>query len=63
MSALLLLTNALQASAEVLPSLALLHHQVRILPAEVCAGGRAGRGRGDAGRPPRPGHDARRVPA
>lgn len=37
MSTLLLLTNALQASAEVLPSLALLPHQVRILPAEVAA--------------------------
>jgi DNA-binding response OmpR family regulator len=37
MSSLLLLTNALQASAEVLPSLALLHHNVRILPAEVSA--------------------------
>jgi DNA-binding response OmpR family regulator len=31
---LLLLTNALQPSAEVLPALALLPHQVRILPAE-----------------------------
>jgi DNA-binding response OmpR family regulator len=37
MSSLLLLTNALQASAEVLPSLALLHHNVRILPAELSA--------------------------
>jgi DNA-binding response OmpR family regulator len=37
LSTLLLLTNALQASAEVLPSLALLPHQVRILPAEVAA--------------------------
>ena len=34
MSSLLLLTNALQPSAEVLPALALLPHQVRILPAE-----------------------------
>ncbi|MGH3384631.1 MAG: winged helix-turn-helix transcriptional regulator [Nocardioidaceae bacterium] len=34
MSSLLLLTNALQASADVLPSLALLPHQVRVLPAE-----------------------------
>jgi DNA-binding response OmpR family regulator len=34
MSALLLLTSALQPSAEVLPGLALLGHQVRILPAE-----------------------------
>ncbi len=37
MSTLLLLTNALQASTEVLPSLALLPHQIRILPAEVAA--------------------------
>jgi DNA-binding response OmpR family regulator len=36
-STLLLLTNALQASTEVLPSLALLPHQIRILPAEVAA--------------------------
>ena len=34
MSSLLLLTNALQPSADVLPALALLPHQVRILPAE-----------------------------
>lgn len=34
MGNLLLLTNALQPSAEVLPALALLPHQVRILPAE-----------------------------
>ncbi len=34
MSALLLLTNALQPSADVLPALALLPHHVRILPAE-----------------------------
>jgi len=34
MSALLLLTNSLQASADVLPALALLPHQVRVLPAE-----------------------------
>ena len=34
MSSLLLLTNALQPSAEVLPALALLPHHVRILPAE-----------------------------
>jgi DNA-binding response OmpR family regulator len=33
-SSLLLLTNALQPSAEVLPALALLPHHVRILPAE-----------------------------
>jgi DNA-binding response OmpR family regulator len=37
MSTLLLLTNALQPSAEVLPGLALLGHQVRILPAEGSA--------------------------
>ena len=37
MSALLLLTSALQPSAEVLPGLALLNHQVRILPAEGSA--------------------------
>jgi DNA-binding response OmpR family regulator len=34
---LLLLTNALQPSAEVLPGLALLGHQVKILPAEGSA--------------------------
>jgi DNA-binding response OmpR family regulator len=34
MSALLLLTNALQPSADLLPALALLPHHVRILPAE-----------------------------
>jgi DNA-binding response OmpR family regulator len=34
MGSLLLLTNALQPSAEVLPALGLLPHQVRILPAE-----------------------------
>jgi DNA-binding response OmpR family regulator len=37
MATLLLLTNALQPSAEVLPALALLPHQVRILPAEPSA--------------------------
>src|SRR4051812_17778386 len=36
-STLLLLTGALQPSAEVLPGLALLGHQVRILPAEGSA--------------------------
>ena len=35
MSRILLLTNTLGASAEVLPSLALLQHQVRILPSEA----------------------------
>ncbi len=34
MSTLLLLTNALQPSAEIIPALALLPHHVRILPAE-----------------------------
>ena len=37
MSTLLLLTSALQPSAEVLPALALLGHHVRILPAEGSA--------------------------
>lgn len=37
MSSLLLLTSALQPSAEVLPGLALLPHQVRILPPEAGA--------------------------
>lgn len=37
MSTLLLLTSALQPSAEVLPGLALLGHSVRILPAEGSA--------------------------
>ena len=37
MSQLLLLTNALQPSAEVLPSLGLLMHQVRVAPAETAA--------------------------
>ncbi|MFL6002783.1 MAG: DNA-binding response regulator, partial [Nocardioides sp.] len=38
MSTLLLLTSALQPSAEVLPGLGLLgHHQVRILPSEGSA--------------------------
>src|SRR5262245_5935575 len=37
MSTLLLLTSALQPSAEVLPGLALLGHQVKILPAEATA--------------------------
>ena len=37
MSTLLLLTSALQPSAEVLPGLALLGHQVRILPGEGSA--------------------------
>jgi len=36
-STLLLLTRALQASAEVIPALALLPHQVKILPAEGSA--------------------------
>src|SRR5690242_6209042 len=37
MSTLLLLTSVLQPSAEVLPGLALLPHQVKILPAEGSA--------------------------
>jgi len=37
MSALLLLTNALQPSAEVLPALGLLLHNVRVAPAEGAA--------------------------
>ncbi len=37
MSTLLLLTSALQPSAEVLPGLGLLGHQVRVLPAEGSA--------------------------
>ena len=37
MSALLLLTSTTQPSADVLPALALLSHQVRILPAEGSA--------------------------
>ncbi|WP_182524753.1 response regulator transcription factor [Nocardioides dongkuii] len=37
MSTLLLLTNTLQPSAEVLPGLALLGHQVRIMPSEGSA--------------------------
>lgn len=37
MSTLLLLTSALQSSADVLPGLALLGHQVKILPAEGSA--------------------------
>ena len=37
MSTLLLMTSALQPSAEVLPGLALLGHQVKILPAEGSA--------------------------
>ena len=37
MSQLLLLTNALQPSTEVLPALGLLMHQVRVAPAEASA--------------------------
>ena len=37
MSTLLMLTSALQSSAEVLPGLGLLSHQVRVLPAEGSA--------------------------
>jgi len=35
MAKVLLLTNTLGASAEVLPALGLLQHQVKILPAEA----------------------------
>jgi hypothetical protein len=35
MAQLLLLTNALAPSAEVLPALGLLPHQIRVLPAEA----------------------------
>ena len=37
MAALLLLTNAMTPSAEVLPALGLLGHSVRVAPAEVAA--------------------------
>ena len=37
MAHLLLLTNALAPSAEVLPALGLLSHQVRVIPAEPTA--------------------------
>lgn len=37
MASLVLLTNALQPSAEVMPALGLLGHQVRILPAQATA--------------------------
>ena len=37
MATLLLLTGSLQSSVEVLPALALLSHQVRVLPAEASA--------------------------
>jgi DNA-binding response OmpR family regulator len=37
MSALLLLTDALQPSAEVLPALGLLSHEIRVAPAEAAA--------------------------
>src|SRR4051794_6443561 len=37
LSTLLMLTSALQPSAEVLPGLGLLSHQVRVLPAEGAA--------------------------
>ena len=37
MARILLLTKTLGASAEVLPSLGLLQHQIRILPPEVSA--------------------------
>src|SRR5690348_1494436 len=37
MSSLLMLTDALQASAEVVPALSLLNHQVKILPSQGSA--------------------------
>ena len=37
MARVLLLTNSMGASAEVIPALALLSHQVRVLPAEASA--------------------------
>ena len=37
MAALLLLTNALLPSSEVLPALGLLSHHVRVMPAEATA--------------------------
>ena len=37
MSSLLLLTSSLESSAQILPGLALLPHQVRVLPAEATA--------------------------
>ena len=40
MSDLLLLTNALEPSAEVLPALGLLLHPVRVPPAEAVGAGR-----------------------
>ena len=56
MGTVLLLTKALQPSAEVLPGLALLSHQVKILPAEGSALLEAPRPRpADGRRPPRAG--------
>jgi hypothetical protein len=37
MATLLLLTNAMQPSAEVLPALGLLSHTVRVAPLEISA--------------------------
>jgi DNA-binding response OmpR family regulator len=37
MSSLLLLTGSLESSVQILPGLALLHHHVRVLPAEATA--------------------------
>ena len=55
MSTLLLLTNALQPSSEVVPALGLLLHKVRVAPAEVSALLDAPPGRRDPRRrPPRP---------
>ena len=74
MSQLLLLTNALQPSAEVLPALGLLAHQVRVAAGRgVRAARRAARRRRARRRPPRAGarplavpaaaHDRHRLPA
>ena len=56
MARLLLLTNALAPSAEVLPALGLLPHQVRVLPAERRQ--HLGRGGQRVGEQQQPGHAA-----
>ena len=64
MARLLLLTNALQPSAEVLPALGLLLHQVRVAPAEGAgAHRRAAGGRRARRRPARPPARPQPVPA
>ena len=63
MSQLLLLTNALQPSTEVLPALGLLSHTLRVAPAEVSALLEAPPVRRPARRrPPRPAARAVAVP-